>query len=146
MRFVLGGVVALLLVSCGAETGRTQAQRQADAYVAAFRTQTGKVFQLRDVVSSKCAAADRTGCIQGVIDMAKAAKDAPRALPAAPSCMSVGDNKARAGFSQVERGSSGSLAALAAQNDAQIKATSAEIAAGADQIEAAATAIDRARC
>jgi hypothetical protein len=146
MKFVLGGVVALLVISCGGETGRTQAQRQADAYVAAFRAQSGKVFQLRNVVSSKCGAGDKTGCIQAVIDMAKAAKDAPRSLAAAPSCMSAGDIKARAGFSQVERGSSGSLAALAAQNDTQIKATSAEIAAGADQIVAAVTAIDRARC
>jgi hypothetical protein len=81
MKFVLGGVVALLVIGCGAETGRTQAQRQADAYVAAFRTQTGKVFKL-----------------------------GPRWL-----------QPDRAGLER-------SLAALAAQNDAQIKA------------------IDRARC
>lgn len=146
MKFMLGGMVALLVISCGGETGRTQAQRQADAYVAAFRVQSGKVFQLRGVVSSKCGAGDKTGCLQAVIDLAMAAKDAPHAVPAAPSCMSAGDSKARSGFSQIEHGSTASLVALAAQNDAQIKATSAEIAAGADQIVAAVTAIDRARC
>ena len=148
----VGLVVSLATVVSGGywrkagETQPTQAQNAADAYVTAFQTQATKMLTLRNLVSTKCAAGDRKPCVNGILDMAVAARDAAGALPTAPGCMSAADSKVRVALSQIEHVPSASLAAPATESEAHIQAASSAVKAGAYQLLAAGRDVGNAKC
>ncbi len=139
---ILVAIFAASLAACGGSSGPTQAQ-QADAYVSAFKAQFDKVSKPYDKSSPDCAATAQDACLQDILTINKAATAAPKSLPAVPDCMSSADKKARTGFTFIETGSSGVIAALP---NGDATAAIANMKTGMNELLAAATDIGNAKC
>ena len=106
------------------------------------------MLKLRDAVGADCSAGKNDACFKDILDTYTAAKAAPGLLPAAPACLKSVDTMARAGFGQIQQGASATVdaATAAAATDAQVKAATDAINAGAAQLGTAATDGSNAKC